>query len=166
MYCQIFGEGDIELFVIIAFCGVMHSNRPFHQAAKTDKLRRHKRSSYCGNWVKKNGKSVICDLQTYKFCNYGIIVSATRRRGDIKGAVSCLRQFLAIEITLKIMKNAFYFTSKAFFVLKIFRISSWLFVHVTKKFDQKDFKFNLKFYDVTAWLARNCNTHNAQYLEK
>ena len=25
---------------------------------------------------------------------------------------------------------------------------------------------NFKFYDVTAWLTNNCNTHIAQYLEK
>ena len=33
---------------------------------------------------------------------------------------------------LKIMKNAFYFTLKALFVLKIFKILSRLFVHVEK----------------------------------
>ena len=38
----------------------------------------------------------------------------------IKGALSDLRQFLAIENPLKMIKNAFYFTSKALFVLKIF----------------------------------------------
>ena len=26
-------------------------------------------------------------------------------------------------------------------------------------------KVNFKFYDVTAWLANNCNTHIVQYLE-
>ena len=39
----------------------------------------------------------------------------------IKGALSGLRRFLATETeTLKMMKNAFYFTLKALFVLKIF----------------------------------------------
>ena len=42
----------------------------------------------------------------------------------LKGALSGLRQFLAIESSFKIMKNAFYFNSKALFVLKIFRILS------------------------------------------
>ena len=42
----------------------------------------------------------------------------------IKGALSGLRQFLAIESFLKIMKNAFYFTSEALFVLKIFKFLS------------------------------------------
>ena len=36
------------------------------------------------------------------------------------------------EIPLKMMKNAFYFILKAFFVLKIFRFLSWLFGHVEK----------------------------------
>ena len=38
-----------------------------------------------------------------------------------KGPLSGLRQFLAIESPLKMMKNAFYFTSKALLVLKIFK---------------------------------------------
>ena len=40
----------------------------------------------------------------------------------IKGALSGLRQFLAAESALKMMKNA-YFISKAVFVLKIFKFS-------------------------------------------
>ena len=39
----------------------------------------------------------------------------------LKGTVSGLRQFLAAESPLKMMKNTFYFTSKALFVLKIFK---------------------------------------------
>ena len=81
----------------------------------------------------------------------------------IKGALSGLSQFMAIESPLKMMKNAFYFTSKALFVLSS-KFLSWLFGHVTKRLDKKD-KVNIKFYDVTAWLANNCNTHIAQYLE-
>ena len=37
------------------------------------------------------------------------------------GALSGLIQFLATESTLKMMKNAFYFTLKALFILKIFK---------------------------------------------
>ena len=37
-----------------------------------------------------------------------------------KGAFSGLRQFLASEILLKMTKNAFYFTVKDTFVLKLF----------------------------------------------
>ena len=75
----------------------------------------------------------------------------------LKGALSGLRQFLAAESPLKMMKNVCYFTTKALFVLKIFKFLSWLFAHVAKRFDKKD-KVNLNFYDVTAWLTNNCNT--------
>ena len=39
---------------------------------------------------------------------------------NYKGVLSGLRQFLAFESPLKMMKNAFYLTLKAGFVLKIF----------------------------------------------
>ena len=39
----------------------------------------------------------------------------------LKGALSGLIQVLATESPLKMMKNAFYFTLKALFVLKIFK---------------------------------------------
>ena len=42
----------------------------------------------------------------------------------LKGALSGLRQFLATESPLKMMKNVFYFISKALFVLKIFKFLS------------------------------------------
>ena len=38
-----------------------------------------------------------------------------------KGALQGLKQFLITENPLKITKNAFYFTLKAFFVLNIFK---------------------------------------------
>ena len=41
-----------------------------------------------------------------------------------KGAPSGLTQFLAIESPLKLMRNAFYLTSDALFVLKIFKFLS------------------------------------------
>ena len=37
--------------------------------------------------------------------------------------------------------------------------------HVAKRLDKKD-KLNFKFYDVTAWLTNNYNTHVSQHLEK
>ena len=83
----------------------------------------------------------------------------------LKRALSGLRQFLATESPLKMMKNAFRLTSKAFFVIKIFKFSSRLLGHASKRLDQKD-KINFKIYDVTAWLTNNCDTHIAQYLEK
>ena len=52
-----------------------------------------------------------------------------------KGALSGLRQFLATESPLKMMKNAFYITSRALFVLKIFKFLSLLFGHVSKRLD-------------------------------
>ena len=44
--------------------------------------------------------------------------------GALKGALSGLRQLLATECPLKIMKNAFYFTLKALFVLKTLKFLS------------------------------------------
>ena len=46
------------------------------------------------------------------------------RTERVKGTISGLRQFLTTKSSLKIMKNAFYFTSKALFVLKIFKFLS------------------------------------------
>ena len=63
------------------------------------------------------------------------------------------------------MKNAFYFTLKALFVLKIFKISSWLFSHVEKRLDKKD-KVSFKIDDVTTWYTINSNTQIAQCLKK
>ena len=54
---------------------------------------------------------------------------------NFKDALSGLKQFLATESPLKVMKNAFYFTLKALFVLKIYKFLSWLFGHVKKRVD-------------------------------
>ena len=43
---------------------------------------------------------------------------------DSKGTLSGVRQFLATQSPLKVLKNAFYFTSKAPFVLEIFKYLS------------------------------------------
>ena len=48
----------------------------------------------------------------------------------IKGALSDLRQFSEIENPLKTKKNAFYFTLKTLFVIKISNFLSWLFGHL------------------------------------
>ena len=58
-------------------------------------------------------------LETKK---YEIISS----KQNVKAADSGQRPFLVSESPFKKMKNAFYFTLKAFFVLKIFKIFSWL----------------------------------------
>ena len=52
-----------------------------------------------------------------------------------KGALSGLWQSLATESPLKKMKNAFHFTLKALFVLKIFKFLFWLFGHLEKRLD-------------------------------
>ena len=75
-----------------------------------------------------------------------------------KGALSGLRQFLASERPLEMMKNAFYFTLKALFILMIFKFLSWLFCHVEKRLDKKD-KVNFKIYDVTTWFTNSYNTY-------
>ena len=51
-------------------------------------------------------------------------------RNYFKGALLSLIQFVALEIPLKMMKNTFYFTLIALFVLKIFKFLSSLFGHV------------------------------------
>ena len=69
---------------------------------------------------------------------YDIIMRSFLLLKYIKVPLSSLRQFLAAESPLKMMKNAFYFMSKVLFVLKIFKFLSWLFSHVAKLLDKKD----------------------------
>ena len=47
------------------------------------------------------------------------------------------------------MKNDFNFTSKALFVLEVFKFLSELCDHLAKQLDKKD-QINFKFYDDTA----------------
>ena len=54
-------------------------------------------------------------------------------RNNLKGAISGLRQFLVTESHFKMMKNAFCFTSKALFVLKVFMFLSQIFGHLSKR---------------------------------
>ena len=69
----------------------------------------------------------------------------------VKGTLSGLRKFLKAESSLKMMKNAFYFTLKALFALKIFKFLFWLFGHAENSLIKK--KVNFKIYNVTAWLT-------------
>ena len=62
-----------------------------------------------------------------------------------------------IESPLKMMKNAFYFISKALFILKIFKFLSWLLGHVGKQLDWKD-KVNFRIHDVTSWRSKGDET--------
>ena len=59
---------------------------------------------------------------------------------------------------LKIMKDAFYFIWKAFFVLGIFTFLSWLYGYVEKGLDKKAM-VNFKTYDATDCTINNYNTH-------
>ena len=61
------------------------------------------------------------------------------------------------------IKNAFYFSLKALFVLKVFKFLSSLFGREKKPLDQTD-KIIFVIYDATAGLTMNYNTHIAQYL--
>ena len=53
----------------------------------------------------------------------------------LTGALSGLGQFLATKSFLKMMKKGFYFTSKALFVLKIFKFLYCLFGDAAKRLD-------------------------------
>ena len=56
------------------------------------------------------------------------------------------------ENPLKMMKNGFYFTLKALFVLKIFKISYWLSSHVEKKAHDRKHIINFKVHDVKSFI--------------
>ena len=63
------------------------------------------------------------------------------------------------------MKNIFYFTLKALFVLETFQFSFWIFGHV-EKWRNKKAKVNFEIYDVTNWTTNNFDTYIARYLKK
>ena len=63
------------------------------------------------------------------------------------------------------MKNVFYFTLKALFILEIVIFLPWLFSYVEKQLDKK-VKVNFKIYDITDWETNNYNTHIAKHLKK
>ena len=61
-------------------------------------------------------------------------------------------------------KNAFCFTLKSLFVLKIYKFLYSLSDHAENRLE-KD-KFNFKIHVVTTWEKNSCNTHIAWYLKK
>ena len=64
------------------------------------------------------------------------------------------------------MENAFYSILSALFVLKIFKLLSWLFGYIEKNtYTLKD-KFDFKICNDTTWLTNNYNAHIVQYLPK
>ena len=100
-------------------------------------------------------------LETHRQRNVIVTYSGRQFSCELSG----LRKFWPTESPLKMMKNDFYFTLKALFVLKIFIILSWLSDHVGKWLDQKD-KVNFKVYDVRTWETNNWDRHFAQHLRK
>ena len=54
---------------------------------------------------------------------------------QLKGALSGLLYFFGTESSLKMMKNAFYFTITALFVLKMLKFLPRRFVQVEKRLD-------------------------------
>ena len=82
------------------------------------------------------GFCMMRTLVVKKLRSYGLLIRALDYKSkSFKGALSGRRQFLATESPLKMMKNVFYFISKALFVFKIFKFFSWLFGHVSKRLD-------------------------------
>ena len=107
-----------------------------------------------------NKKAVVWNrktrLERFWNCDYSlkqkVVCICAEKNFTLKGALSGLRQFLATDSPLKMMKNAFYFTSRSLSILKIFKFLSWLFVHEAKWLDKKG-KVNFSFFDVIAWLT-------------
>ena len=62
----------------------------------------------------------------------------------------------------KMIKNGFYFTLEAIFVLKISQFLSGIFYHLENQLNENH-KVNFKLYDATVSKTNNCNT---QYLKK
>ena len=62
------------------------------------------------------------------------------------------------------MKNAFYFTLKVLFAVKIFKVLSWLFWYVGKRIDKKA-RVDFITYDVKTSETNNHDTHIVQYQE-
>ena len=65
------------------------------------------------------------------------------------------------------MKNAFYFTLKALFILKVFKFLSRIFGLIRKK-NGLIGKINVvfKIYDVRAWEINNWNAQITEYFKK
>ena len=79
-----------------------------------------------------NNAKNLSGLKLERNCKRHRQVIIWKKKNSVKGGVEGLRKFWINESPLKMMKNAFYFTLKALFVLKIFKFLSWLFGHVEK----------------------------------
>ena len=82
----------------------------------------------------------------------------------LKDALSGLRQYLANERTAKMMKNAFCFTWKALFVLKIFEFLSWLFGRreISKFMTSKPGKQTIAIH-ILLYISRSKNNQAAKF---
>ena len=78
----------------------------------------------------------------------------------MKGPISGLRQYLAIESSFKMMKNTFYFMLKALPISEIFTFWFWLFSYIAKWLGNKAM-VNLKIYHVTDW-AKKITMHKSR----
>ena len=67
--------------------------------------------------------------------SYSYIIFVNSCFSNFKVPIPGLRQFLATESPLNMMKYAFYFSLKALSVLKTFTIFVLTFVHVEKRLD-------------------------------
>ena len=68
---------------------------------------------------------ILMAVNAYFFNNihfFKVHISTITKASELKSPPSGQRQFLATESPIKMMRNAFYFTSEAFFVLRIFKI--------------------------------------------
>ena len=64
---------------------------------------------------------------------------------SFKGPILGVRKILTTETTLKMMKNVFYFMTKALSILEILIFLSWLFGYEEKRFDEET-NVNFKIY--------------------
>ena len=63
---------------------------------------------------------------------WNLLPTSIKTSAYLRGALSCLRQFLGTENPLKMIKHAFYFTLKPLSILRIFKFLSPLFGPVEK----------------------------------
>ena len=97
----------------------------FHPPVSTTKY--NAINTACNNF----GRNIVRDVfRTQWNIHDGIFLAKIVKVRLSSSNNNCI--FCFIENPLKKMKNAFYFIWKALFVLKIFKILSWLFGHVAK----------------------------------
>ena len=117
---------------------------------------------YNKDWVEWPIEKAIGPMPMRKNGSYSWLLIKT----FTKGPLLSLRQFLTIEILLKMMKNCFCFMSKAFFIImQIYTFLSWRVGYVEKRLDKKCM-VTFKIHDVTDLTTNKYNTHITQDLKK